>query len=80
MTPKHRLYLTLTERLALLQHQDENLLDTDPESWHLARQIDDWLRLYMDDDRVSRAQYARNCERLLALYVTPQHQTVGATS
>lgn len=67
---KNALYLTLTNQLSPVWKQDAILLEEDLALWNAARRIDDWLVHYQDDDRVSVEQYARNCERLLAIYRT----------
>ena len=48
--------------------RDEQLLETDPQTWELVRVIDDWLVLYRGDDRVGVDQYQRQCQRLALLY------------
>lgn len=72
MTPKQKLYFSLTERLAPLWEQDRMLMITDTDLWKQRREesriIEDWLHDYLDDDRVSYEQFERNCDRLLALY------------
>lgn len=78
MTPKQTLYLILCGTICSRADYDDWLLEHDPETWQLARTIDDWLRHYVEDDRVSREQFERNCERLLALYIPPVAQAEGA--
>lgn len=77
MTDKEQLYLNLCGIICSRADYDDWLLEHDPDTWQLARNIDDWLRLYVADDRVSRDQYSRNCARLLALYRTLHPQVAG---
>lgn len=70
MTPKESLYLTLCGTLCSCLDREDYMLEHEPEMWALAREIDTWLTTYVRDDRVSVAQFQRNCERLLAIYVS----------
>lgn len=69
MKDKHQLYLTLCDQLAPYFRHDVQTMETDPETWKLARELDQWLYQYIDDPRVGEAQFTRVCDRLVALYV-----------
>lgn len=68
MTEKQQQYLILCEALNSLSSEDEQMSVVNPETWALARMIDDWLVQYMEDDRVNIMQYERNVQKLLAIY------------
>lgn len=68
MTEKQHQYILLCQALDSFFSADEKLSVIDPETWALARTIDDWLVQYMDDDRVNIMQYERNIQKLMAIY------------
>lgn len=68
MTDKQHLYATISDQIAAASETDEYLAEHDPATWHLIREIDDWLIRWRDDDRVKIGQYQRQCERLGVLY------------
>jgi len=70
---KRDLYEAMATQLAPLWERDLQLCEAEEASgvvgaWTQARVLDDWLVQYREDDRVSVGQYARNCERFIALY------------
>lgn len=68
MTEKQHQYLMLSQTLSSFSSADEQLSIDHPNTWALARTIDDWLVLYINDDRVNIMQYERNVRKLLAIY------------
>ena len=65
---KSEMYDHMATQLAPYWERDGVLLDEHSALWKQAREIDDWLCQYKEDDRVSVEQYARNCQRLIDLY------------
>lgn len=66
---KQQLYLTMVEQLYGMSSVDVWLMENEPGTWEQARQIDDFLVTYVNDDRVSVQQFERNVQRLLTLYL-----------
>lgn len=69
---KTELYDEMATTLAPYWERDGVLLDVELDGgssvWTQARDIDAWLVLYREDDRVGVEQYAKNCHRLVDLY------------
>ena len=82
---KTDLYDVMAQQLAPYWERDSQFRDEEEQRgttgvWSQAREIDDWLVQYREDERVSVSQYARNCERLLALYTTTAREACVSPS
>lgn len=75
---KRALYATMATQLGQYADQDQIMAEQNPTLWQRTREIDDWLVLYRDDDRVSVERYRQWCTALVEIYAGATQQQATA--